>query len=426
MHGMFKKIVINILFTQARIALWAHRPRIVGITGSVGKTSTKDAIACVARLLGSVRESAKSYNSEIGLPLTILGLATAWKSTWGWLANIFRGMYVALFSFSYPEWLVLELGVDRPGDMDISVSLVSLDAAVMTHIGEKPVHVEFFNSPQDVLREKAKIIRGLSPDGVLILSYDDERISALKSGVKQTTITFGIGKGADVRGDYYALTYGTDGRPTGMTFKVLYDGNVVPLSLHGIAGRQSMQAFLAAVAFGVSHGLNLVEIGEALASRVPAPGRMRLIPGISGSTIIDDTYNSSPVALTEALATLSEISGKRKIAVLGDMAELGVLSESAHQHAGEQCAGVDVLVTVGTKMRDAREHAKKAGVGRIESFENARDAGLFVKSIVREGDVVLCKGSQSMRVERAVAELLAHPQEAHELLVRQGREWDRR
>jgi UDP-N-acetylmuramoyl-tripeptide--D-alanyl-D-alanine ligase len=426
MFRILKKIVVAILFVEARITLWAHRPHIVGITGSVGKTSTKDAIASVAQKLGSVRKSAKSYNSELGLPLTILGLTTAWKSVCGWFANIARGLYVSLFSFSYPEWLVLELGVDRPGDMDVSVSLVPLDVAVIMHVGENPVHVEFFNSPQELLAEKVKIIHGLSSNGVLILSNDDEQIRALKSRVKQKTITFGISEGSDVCGDYYAIIYGEDGRPVGMTFKVLYDGNVVPLSLYGIVGRQSMYAFLAAVAFGISHGLNLVEISEALVSREMAPGRMRLLDGILGSTIIDDTYNSSPMALANALSTLEEISGEKKIAILGDMAELGPFSEKSHQLAMGKCAGVDVLVTVGAKMREASEYAKKAGIKQIESFENSRDAGLFVKSIIKKGDVVLCKGSQSMRIERAVAELLAHPQEVQKLLVRQDREWDKR
>jgi len=426
MKQMLKKIVISFLTLEARIALWMHRPRVVGITGSVGKTSTKEAVACVARRLGSTRASARSYNSELGLPLSVLNLETAWNSVHGWLGNIIRGFFGAVFSFSYPEWLVLELGVDHPGDMDHAISLMHLDTAVITHIGDAPVHVEFFDSAKDVLREKAKIIRGLSKDGVLILAHDDPNVRTLKDESICRTLTFGTQEGADVLGEYYTITYDKKGKPTGVTFKIAHDGNIVPMTLSGVLGRQTMYPSLAATAFGIMHGINLVEIGDALAERAFPLGRMHILEGLHGATLIDDTYNSSPVALQEALATLKDVSGGRKIAVLGDMAELGELSDSAHTEAGARCSGIDIVVTVGNRMRKAREAAKDAGVGRVESFENARDAGLFVKSILKEGDIVLFKGSQSMRIERAVSEVLLHPERKHQLLVRQGKEWSRR
>ncbi len=426
MKRVLKKIVTSALTFEARIALWVHRPRIVGITGSVGKTSTKEAVACVARRLGSTRASARSYNSELGLPLSVLNLETAWNSLWGWLNNIVRGFFVAMFSFSYPKWLVLELGVDHPHDMDNAISLVSLDTAVITHVGDTPVHVEFFGSAKEVLDEKAKIIRGLSKDGALILAHDDPKVRALKDKSICKTLTFGIQEGADVLGEYYTVTYDKNGKPTGVTFKITHSGNIVPMTLFGVLGKQTMYPSLAATAFGILHGINLVEIGDALAERTFPLGRMHILEGLHGSTLIDDTYNSSPVALREALATLKDITGGRKIAVLGDMAELGELSESAHTEAGAQCAGIDVIITVGNRMRKARDAAKSAGVERVESFENAREAGLFVKSILKEGDIVLFKGSQSMRLERAVSEVLLHPEKKHELLVRQGKEWNKR
>lgn len=426
MKHILKKIVTSLLTFEARVALWMHRPHIVGITGSVGKTSTKEAIACVARRLGTTRASARSYNSELGLPLSVLNLETAWNSVRGWLGNIIRGFFAAVFSFSYPEWLVLELGVDHPRDMDKAMSLVSLDTAVITHVGDAPVHVEFFGSAQDVLDEKAKIIRGLSKDGALILAHDDPKVRTLKDESICRTLTFGIQEGADVLGEYYTVTYDKNQKPTGVTFKITHGGNIVPMTLSGVLGRQTMYPSLAATAFGIMHGVNLVEIGDALAERVFPLGRMRILDGLRGATLIDDTYNSSPVALREALATLKDVSGGRKIAVLGDMAELGELSESAHMEAGVQCAGLDIVVTVGNRMRKARDAARDAGVERVESFENARDAGLFVKSILKEGDIILFKGSQSMRLERAVSEVLLHPEKKHELLVRQGKEWNKR
>ncbi len=427
MRAFFKKTIVALLTLEARIALWVHGPRAVGITGSVGKTSTKEAVVAVARRLGTARASQKSYNSEFGLPLTILGLDTAWNSASGWLLNVLRGAWRAVFGGDYPAWLVLELGVDHPGDMGNAVSLVHLDTAIITHIGTAPVHVEFFPSPADVLAEKARIIEALSDDGVLILAHDDAAVRALKDSTRARTYTFGVTEGADVHGEYYAVTYDDAGKPTGVIFKVLHEGNVVPIVLSGVVGRQTMYPTLAAVAFGLAHGLNLVEIGDALSSREVPPGRMRLLEGVQDTTIIDDTYNASPIAVREALVALKDIKTKgRRIAVLGDMAELGALSDSEHEAVGAQCKGVDVLVTVGNRMRRARDGAKTAGVKRTESFENSGDAGLFVKGILKKGDVVLCKGSQSMRMERAVREVLAHPEQSHTLLVRQGREWERR
>jgi UDP-N-acetylmuramyl pentapeptide synthase len=426
MKSFFKKIVVTILTFEARLVLAKYAPYIVGITGSVGKTSTKDAVARVASLLGSVRASEKSYNSELGIPLTVLGCESAWGSAVGWLKIFFHGLGLICFTHTYPKWLVLEMGVDHPGDMVRSVSWVRLDCAIMTRIGSTPVHVEFFASPEDVFEEKKKIIGGLSLKGNLILSYDDECVRSLKDGSKFKTLTYGRDESADVRGDSYTLLYNDTGVPTGCTFQILHAGNIVPLTVQSIVGEHLMYPCLAACAFGLSNGLNLVHITDALRDVVLPPGRMRLLEGLHNTTLIDDTYNASPIAVESALQTLREIKGKRKIAVLGDMMELGVFSENAHRDVGAQCTGVDVLVTIGSRMRGAVERARKVGVVRIESFDSARDAGLFVKSILKEGDVILLKGSQSVRVERVTKELLAHPNQADMLLVRQGKEWERR
>lgn len=426
MKSFLKKIVVGILTLEARCVLAKYAPRIVGITGSVGKTSTKDAVARVASLLGSVRASEKSYNSELGIPLTVLGCESAWGSVSGWLKIFFHGLGLICFTHTYPKWLVLEMGVDHPGDMARSVSWLHLDCIIMTRIGSTPVHVEFFTSPEEVFQEKKKIIDGLSSTGTLILSYDDERVRSLKDGSKFKTLTYGLDENAGVRGDSYTVLYDSAGTPTGCTFQILHAGNIVPLNVRGIVGEHLMYPCLAACAFGLSNGLNLVHVTDALRDVVLPPGRMRLLEGLHGTMLIDDTYNASPIAVESALQTLQEIQGKRKIAVLGDMMELGAFSEKAHADVGAQCAGIDVLVTIGSRMRGAVNRAREVGVVRIESFESSRDAGLFVKSILKEGDVVLLKGSQSVRVERVTKELLAHPDQADSLLVRQGKEWERR
>ncbi|MCR4274468.1 MAG: UDP-N-acetylmuramoyl-tripeptide--D-alanyl-D-alanine ligase [Candidatus Campbellbacteria bacterium] len=424
--SFFKKIVVILLTLEARIILAKYAPYIVGITGSVGKTSTKDAVASVATLFGSVRASEKSYNSELGIPLTVLGCETAWGSASGWLQVFFHGIGLIIFSKPYPKWLVLEMGVDHPGDMKRSVSWVRLDSAIITHVGVTPVHVEFFSSPQEVFEEKKKIIDGLCQKGTLVLSYDDEQVLGLKDASTHKTLTYGRNDNADVRGDFYSVVYDDTGAPTGCAFKIIHGGNIVPFELRGVVGQHLMYPCLAACAFGLSQGLNLVGVTDALRTVVLPPGRMRLLKGLHNATLIDDTYNASPVAVESALKTLQDIKGKRKIAVLGDMMELGKFSESAHADVGTWCSGIDVLVTVGSRMRGAVQSAKDTGVMRVESFDASQEAGLFVKSILKEGDVVLLKGSQSVRVEHVTKELLAHPEQADSLLVRQGTEWSKR
>ncbi len=426
MKSFFKKIVVTLLTFEARLVLAKYKPDVVGVTGSVGKTSTKDALANVAAVFGSVRASEKSYNSELGIPLTVLGCESAWGSVAGWLRIFVHGLRLIVLPSAYPKWLVLELGVDHPGDMERSMSWLRLRSAVMTHIGETPVHVEFFPSPKDLFEEKKKILRGLSPNGTLILSHDDEMVRNLKNDSVCKTFTYGKHDEADIRGDFYSVIYDAGGAPAGCTFKILHGGNIVPLEVQGTVGEHLMYPYLAACAFGVAHNLNLVEVTDALRTIQLPLGRMRILEGLHGTTLIDDTYNASPVALRSALGTLKDIRSGRKIAVLGDMMELGKYSEDAHKEAGRLCAGIDVLVTVGSRMRAAAREAKDAGVLRVESFDTSQEAALFVKSILKKGDVVLLKGSQSMRVERVTKEILAHPEQAETLLVRQGSEWNKR
>jgi UDP-N-acetylmuramoyl-tripeptide--D-alanyl-D-alanine ligase len=190
---------------------------------------------------------------------------------------------------------------------------------------------------------------------------------------------------------------------------------------------------LAAAAVGAALGKDIAVIAQGLRSYVPPPGRMHLLPGIKGTTIIDDTYNSSPAAVSAALDTLAlikENSGAgRRIAVLGDMLELGRHSVDEHRKIGAQAAKqVDLLVTIGFRARDIAEGALDNGLDEknILQYEDAHKAGDELAALVQEGDIVLVKGSQSMRMERTVKELMLEPERAGELLVRQDEEWIKR
>ncbi|MEK7068682.1 MAG: cyanophycin synthetase, partial [Patescibacteria group bacterium] len=245
---------------------------------------------------------------------------------------------------------------------------------------------------------------------------------------------FGFNADADVRASDFALVRAQPvgrkkGMPVGMRATITVEGESAPVEIAGTVGTHSFLSGVAAAAVGHTLGLPLQTILEGLAGYEPPPGRMRLLPGLKGSLIIDDTYNSSPAAVEAALETLTLINPKRAIVVLGDMLELGRHSVDAHRKAGAQAAKVcDLLVTIGFRARDIAQGAldNRLRDEKIFQYEDARKAGADLKNWVGEGDVVLVKGSQSMRMERVVEELMLEPERARELLVRQDAEWKRR
>ena len=435
MRSIFKHAVVRALRWQAGAVLRKYRPKIIAVTGSVGKTSTKDAIFAALAPGAYVRKSQKSQNSEIGIPLTILGAANAWNNPLRWLMNIIDGFFLIWFNAQYPEWLVLEVGADRPGDISSLKRWLKVDVAVITRLPEVPVHVEFFDSPEAVIEEKASLIDCLVPGGALVLFGDDERTRALERRLPAPDakiLTFGFSAECDVRGEEpAAVREDLESWPVGMAATIHSGKESARLEIRGVLGAHAFLPALGTAAVAAALGKTLHEAVGGLRSYVPPPGRMRLTPGIKKTLIIDDTYNASPAAVEAALEALSlaRMPGGRAVAVLGDMAELGRRSIEEHRKAGALAAKTcDVLVTVGFRARDIAAAALEGGVDEnlIMQFEDSRHAGKELESVIQERDVVLVKGSQSMRMERAVEEIMAQPERAGELLVRQEPEWKRR
>ena len=434
MKSLAKKIVISLLSFEAHMALKRHHPFVIAITGSVGKTSTKDAIATVLRGGDEVRASQKSFNSEIGVPLTILGLPNAWQSPLAWMKNIMRGFAIAFFSSSFPKVLVLEIGADHPNDIKRIAAWVKPDIAVVTRLPETPVHVEYFSSKEDVVKEKAQLVKALRSNGIFIANADDPAVIELSSLTRARMMTYGFSEKAQVHGSGSEVVYRMmDGRnvPAGVKFHFDWQGNSFPVILYGVLGTAVCMSALAGIAVGIARGMSPLDAVNAIQKLESPRGRMRIISGKNGSTIIDDTYNSSPVALEAALDTLRNVEANHRIAVLGDMLELGEHSELEHWKLGRVVGGfVDQLATVGRRASGIAEGAKTAGLpeGKIHTFANSKEAGEWLSSQIKTGDVILCKGSQGsgenmIRMERAVRELMVHPEDAYIHLVRQEREW---
>ena len=425
-----KRIIVAIIRTEAKLVLKKYKPGIIAITGSVGKTSTKDMIFAALDRATLARKSIKSYNSELGIPLTILGCESGWGSPTRWIKNIFEGLLLIVLKNHYPRWLILEVGADRPGDIKKVAQWIHPDIVVITGFGEIPAHIEFFDSPEALVEEKAHLVKALKENGTLIVNCDDKVSDSMRHYFTGLSMTYGYGKRAAVRAEDEKIHYGDNGELLGMGARVDYGGSSVPLTLKGVLGRQYIYSALAALCVGVRLNYNIVDLVQSLAAHHGTPGRMRIIEGIKGSWIIDDSYNASPAAMEAALETLRDVEASgMKIAVLGDMLELGSYAKRAHwdagKHVGEIC---DALLVVGSYAPEYIAGALDGGMSEknILEFPDAKAAGLHLQNMLKEGDIVLVKGSQGMRMERAVAEIMAHPEKKEAVLVRQEDEWRKR
>ncbi|MBU1039342.1 UDP-N-acetylmuramoyl-tripeptide--D-alanyl-D-alanine ligase [Patescibacteria group bacterium] len=424
-----KKILRFILKILAKLTLYRYRPVIIGITGSVGKTSVKQAVADLISTSGrTVWHSQKNLNNEIGLPLTVLlAKDSAYRNLGLWLVIFTKSLgRLIKKDLYYPEFLVLEYGVDHPGDMDYLLTIVRPQVAVLTAVSAS--HLEFMGSLAKILEEKSKLLKALPLDGTAIINGEDEKVLSLKTVLKSRVLTYGQAAGFDIYTESAAVTM----KPSlGMSFKLALQGNNLPITVLGTVGSPVILTALAAAAVGQALGFTNLQILEGLEKLTLPAGRLRLLPGIKETILLDDTYNSSPRAAAAALQALVRLPlpkvGGRRWAVLGDMLELGSQSEKLHSEVGQTVANlaIDFLLTVGNESRVIGHGALAKGMDqdRIWHFANVQEAGLFIQDRLNQGDVVLIKGSQGVRCEKITKELMAEPLKAGELLVRQYGPW---
>ncbi|HRZ30406.1 MAG TPA: UDP-N-acetylmuramoyl-tripeptide--D-alanyl-D-alanine ligase [Candidatus Paceibacterota bacterium] len=434
MKNILKNIITRILQWEAKLILDKYHPKIIGVTGSVGKTSTKDAIYRVLSKGGfSVRKSEKSYNSETGLPLTILGCQSAWNDPFGWLEIILYGLRQLFSNKPYPKWLVLEVGLEYPGDIKNILKWVKFDVAVTTLIPEVPVHMELFASKEDVINEKMLLPKSVTSEGIVLLNADDLNALKFVPEIKADIFTYGQNDKADYRAGmgetYYENKDGYD-LPTGLEFTLYHSEKDLTVRIPGVVGNHQIYPVLSALALGEKLGLNMVEMADSFSDYLPPAGRLCLLAGIKDTIILDDTYNASPVAMSAGLTALESFHTKgRKIAVMGDMLQLGGMTVEAHKKIGYQAAEFcDLVITVGLRSRfiDDALVEKKFHRKRIKHFDDSVEAGKFLQSKLQPGDVIFVKGSQLTRMEKVVEEVMLHPELKDKLLVRQDKEWAKR
>ena len=346
---------------------------VVGITGSVGKTSTKEVIASVLSRELVTGKTLGNHNNELGLPLTCCEMD------------------------GETEVAVLEMGISAPGEMDYLTGIVQPEVAVITNIGV--THMEILGSREGIFNEKSKIYKNISGDGLVILNGDNDLLRQVKETPAGRPLFFGLEKTNDI----YAEDIKEDGLK-GSAF-VIKGLNCGDLSVRiPIPGKHMVINALAAAAVGEYFGLCAESIREGIASVETVSGRTN-IKEVNGITVIDDSYNASPASMMSAIDTLSLADG-RKICVLGNMYELGDDSLQMHRQVGEYAAskGVDVLFTCGDMAREIATGAAQ-GVKEIYSFDDNQEMIKKIKEIIREGDSIMIKASNSMKFNE-VAEAL--------------------
>lgn len=403
----------------ARLTIWRFQPEVIAITGSVGKTSAKEVIFAVLAHCDDfkkkklrVRKTSENFNNELGAPLSILG---NWKKIGHPLFLFwFRVIVASLLRLIlmppswYPKILILEYGAVKPGDIKYLLNIAKPKIGVITAVGETPVHIEFYENQEAVAREKSKLVENMFINNFAVLNFDDETVMSAKEKTRASAITFGFNEGADIRISNFENR--TDkNKPLGISFKIEHKETFVPIFLNNVFGKSQAYAVGAAASIGLIYGLNLVEISELISANYkPAKSRLNLIPGIKSAYIIDDSYNASPASMKMALETIKNLEAKRKIAVLGDMLELGKYAIEAHQAVGKLAKeAVDVLITIGPRGKFIAEAALAEGMPRnhVLSFDTNEEAGPEIQKIIKKGDLILIKASRAMGLEKVVEEI---------------------
>jgi len=349
-----------------------HRRRftipLIGVTGSNGKTTTKDMIAAVLSVRLSVLKTEANYNNHIGLPLTLLNLSDKFQAA------------------------VVEMGMRAQGEIRQLAAIAAPTAAVITNVGE--THIELLGTEENIAAAKAELIEALADDGLAVLNYDVPLVRAMQAKTAARTVFYGMDAGADVRAEN--IRHGR--RDT--HFDCIWSQGEFSVRLPAV-GQHNVYNALAAIAVGLEQGLAPAEICRGLSQFIPSAMRLH-IEQLGEYTIINDAYNASPLSMTAAIETLQTIARGRKVAVLGDMLELGDRGAEAHRQIGEKLAaeGIQVVITLGELAEHIAAAALTGGSDVTVACRSHDEAQEALRKLVRPGDTVLVKGSRGMKMEK--------------------------
>jgi UDP-N-acetylmuramoyl-tripeptide--D-alanyl-D-alanine ligase len=350
---------------------------IVGITGSIGKTTTKEFTFALLEGQHKVLKSEGNFNNHIGLPLSILRLEKD------------------------HDIAILEMGMNHPGEISLLTEIAPPDLAVITNV--KPVHLEFFDSLEDIALAKKEILDGSSSSGTAVLNADDPLVQEISKEWNGRTIQFGLSEGCDIRAKKIKRI-----GLKGMTLELIYGEESGSITLPFFY-ESYLYNFLAAAAVASFFQVSFDQILARTSDMKPFSMRGEFFQLENNILLMDDSYNSNPDALEGALKDLSVLQAERKIAVLGDMLELGPKGADLHYQAGEQVKkrDWDILVTIGPLSLHMAEGARSSGMrqDQIFSFKDSDEAGEWIDTFLKDGDLVLVKGSRGMKTEKIVEKI---------------------
>lgn len=424
MRTALKALILNLMWTAALRRYHREQPKVVAVGGSVGKTSTKDAIVQVLQQTGRpVRYTFGNMATDSGVALSLLGFTDPPAGMGGWFKVLWRCFFLSgeKYIASQQPYYVLEYSSDAAGDTDYLTKRIKPDIAVLATL--VPVHMESYKTEAAMIEETLRLTAGLEPNQIVANVNDPHQRKQLP-GAKW----YGLYADKLPDGLYADQIKRTD---SGLqyTVKLRQTGANKALEVHSnVFANYQLLPMMAATAVGLLEGLSGSQIKEALESYKLPAGRGRLIEGLNEMTIIDDSANSSPEAVKAGLTVLKEFAGKRhKVAILGTMNELGEMAEAAHKEIGKAAAGnSDFFVAVGKYKKQMLAAAKSAGLPATQmiGFDTPEKLIQQLGQIVHRHDVIYVKASQNgMYLERVVKALMAHPEQAAELLVRQGKFW---
>ena len=387
-----KRIVQGILASLARKTIQKHKPKVIAITGSVGKSTTKEAIYTVLSEKFNVGKSEGNLNNEFGVPLTVLGFEPP-SSVLGWAIIVLKSICKVVFGRNYYDILVLEFGIDHPGDMVYLCKIAPPTIGVITAV--ERVHLEHFRDEGELAHEKEMLFNMLSDGSMAIANYDNTTTRAMTSRHKELEIiTYGLNKRADVwAGDISVSLEGTSftihsnqkNNKTDKKKSALSTKQGTSASLTSV-GKHQIYTVLPAYILGVHFGISPEKCAKRLEHIKILKGRMSILSGINGSTLLDSTYNAEPASMLATLDTLRTIPAKRKFAVLGDMLELGKASQEAHIEIAKKLNGiVSLAVLVGPEMLFAFNYLKNLPQNKLSSFHfnTAEEASKFIVEKVK-------------------------------------------
>lgn len=443
------KLFESILAKGAAAAIKKAKPTVIAITGSVGKTTTRQMVAAALydpEHALRVITSQKNFNNELGLPLTIFGESDyPGKNPIAWSRVLGKALLAKLGLWSlHADILVLEMGADKPGDLAHLTKIAPPDISIVTGVSPvdgslAPVHVQYYASADEVAEEKSTLVKALQPGGIAILNADDNRVYAMRHHTASHTLGFGENDGADIRlisKKILSRETAHGYEPHGIEVVIECYQKPFHFTFEGVFGTSVAYAACAAAAVVVALDLPEERLYNIAKCFTAMPGRTRILPGIKQVTLFDDSYNAAPSSTISALQDLASVTvkpGQKKIACLGENRELGDKAEEMHRRIGREAAAanVDVLVVCGIFAHAMKDGALAGGLpaDRIHVIEDTPEAGLFIQDLIKPGDIVLAKASQGtlatkgVRMERVIKELMAEPLRAKELLVRQEGKW---